>query len=294
MESTCEVNNTPNKDNWESQSLKNQGNTFGAWSFLHQSSKPESPITSKTIEFKSTESQDDSGRCSKIITSHGMLKVVLSTFLILLIISTSLSIFLVMKHVTKNHDPTKESNTDHTPLTPAEISKLDVIQTAFRNLAKIPNAEHSTLPTNASSSSTSSPEELSSTMHDKNKSIVAFEISNTDKSEGSIESETSSDANLHIIQINLSSNNFEIVEVVEAETSKFSKTMTNQDAMLKSKHADNKTTIANTLESPNEEEVDTKSPTIIQQEEMSQALAESLKCSIRYWHAFTNMDYSSK
>ena len=291
MESTCEVNNTPNKDNWESQSLKNQGNIYRAWSFLHQSSKPESTITSKTIEFKSIESQDDSGRCSKIITSHGMLKVALSTFLILLITSTSLSIFLVMKHVTKNHDPTKESNTDHASLTSEEISKLDVIQTAFRNLAKIPNAEHSTLPTNASSSSTSSPEELSSTMHDKNKSIAAFEISTTDKS---IESKTSSDANLHIIQINLSSNNFEIVEVVEAEISKFSKTMTNHDAMLKSKHAEDKTTIANTLESPNEEEVNTKSPTIIQQEEMSQALAESLKCSIRYWHAFTNMDYSSK
>ena len=227
MESACEVNNTPNKDNWESQSLKNQGNIYRAWSFLHQSSKPESTITSKTIEFKSIESQDDSGRCSKIITRHGMLKVALSTFLILLITSTSLSIFLVMKHVTKNHDPTKESNTDHASLTSEEISKLDVIQTAFRNLAKIPNAEHSTLSTNASSSSTSSPEELSSTMHDKNKSIVAFEISTTDKS---IESETSSDANLHIIQINLSSNNFEIVEVVEAEISKFSKTMTNHDA----------------------------------------------------------------
>ena len=44
------------------------------------------------------------------------------------------------------------------------------------------------------------------------------------------------------------------------------------------------------MESPNEKEVDTRSPTIIQQEdnlkistnEMSQALAESLKCSIRY------------
>ena len=59
--------------------------------------------------------------------------------------------------------------------------------------------------------------------------------------------------------------------------------MTNQDAMLKSKHAEDNTTIANTLESPNEEDVDTKSPTIILQEEMSQALAESLKCSIRYW-----------
>ena len=44
------------------------------------------------------------------------------------------------------------------------------------------------------------------------------------------------------------------------------------------------------MESPNEEEVDTRSPTIILQEdnleissnEISQALAESLKCSIRY------------
>ena len=147
MEFTCEVNPMPKKDNCESQSLKNQGNIYGGWGFLlHQSSKPESTITSKTIKFKSIESQDYSGRCSKIITSHGMLKVVLSTFLILLIISTSLSVFLVMKHVTKNHDP-----------------------------------EHSTLPTNTSSS-TSSPEELSSTMHDKEDSIVAFDISTTDHS----------------------------------------------------------------------------------------------------------------
>ena len=44
------------------------------------------------------------------------------------------------------------------------------------------------------------------------------------------------------------------------------------------------------MDSPNEEEVDTRSPTIIQQEdnfeissdEISQALADSLKCSIRY------------
>ena len=44
------------------------------------------------------------------------------------------------------------------------------------------------------------------------------------------------------------------------------------------------------MESPNEEEVDTRSPTIILQEdnleissnEISQALAESVKCSIRY------------
>ena len=91
MESVCEVNPTPNKDNCESQSPKNQGNI--------------STISSKTIEFESIESQDYSGRCSKIITSHGMLKVALSTFLILLIISTSLSVFLVMKHVTKNHNP---------------------------------------------------------------------------------------------------------------------------------------------------------------------------------------------
>ena len=106
MESSCEVNSMPKKDNCESQSLKNQGNIYGGWGFLlHQSSKPESTITSKTIKFKSIESQDYSGRCSKIITSHGMLKVVLSTFLILLIISTSLSVFLVMKHVTKNHNP---------------------------------------------------------------------------------------------------------------------------------------------------------------------------------------------
>ena len=215
MESTCEVNNTPNKDNWESQSLKNQGNIYRAWSFLHQSSKPESTITSKTIEFKSIESQDDSGRCSKIITRHGMLKVALSTFLILLIISTSLSIFLVMKHVTKNDDPTKESNADHASVTSEEFSKIPPI------FAEI-------------------------------------------------------------------SNNFEIFEVAEAEISNISKIMTNQDEMLKSKQT--KAKHANTLESPNEEEVDTRSPTIIQQEdtleistnEMSQALAESLKCSIRY------------
>ena len=157
MESTCEVNNTPNKDNWESQSLKNQGNIYRAWSFLHQSSKPESTITSKTIEFQSIESQDYSGRCSKIITRHGMLKVALSTFLILLIICTSLSIFLIMKHVTKNHNPTKESNADHWPsasLTPEEYfkprpwpgyQKLGLINEAFRKLrrfTKIPSTEH--------------------------------------------------------------------------------------------------------------------------------------------------------
>ena len=111
MESTCEVNNTNNKDNWKSQSLKNQGNIYGTWSFLHQSSKPESTITSKNIKFERIESQDYSGRCSKIITRDGMWKVALSTFLILLMIS--LSIFLIMKHVTKNHDPTKESNAEN-------------------------------------------------------------------------------------------------------------------------------------------------------------------------------------
>ena len=72
MESVCEVNPMPNKDNCESQSLKNQGNIYGGRGFLHQSSKPESTITSKTIEFKSIESQDDSRRCSKIITRHGI------------------------------------------------------------------------------------------------------------------------------------------------------------------------------------------------------------------------------
>ena len=112
MESACEVNPTPNKDNYESQSLKNQGNIHGGWFFLfHQSSKPESTITSKNIKFERIESQDYSGRCSKIITRDGMWKVALSTFLIWLIIS--LSIFLIMKHVTKNHDPTKESNAEN-------------------------------------------------------------------------------------------------------------------------------------------------------------------------------------
>ena len=98
MESACEVNPTSNMDNCESQSLKNQGNIYGGWGFLlHQSSKPESTITSKTIEFERIErNQDYCRRRSKIITRHGMLKVALSTFLILLIISTSLSIFLIM------------------------------------------------------------------------------------------------------------------------------------------------------------------------------------------------------
>ena len=132
-----------------------------------------------------------------------------------------------MKHVTKNDDPTKESNADHASVTSDEFSKIPPI------FAEI-------------------------------------------------------------------SNNFEIFEVAEAEISNISKIITNQDEMLKSKQT--KAKHANTLESPNEEEVDTRSPTIIQQEdtleistnEMSQALAESLKCSIRYWRAFTNMDYSSK
>ena len=96
MESACEVNSMPKKDNCESQSLKNQMNLNGGWNFLHQSSNPESTITSKTIECKSIESQDYCGRHSKIITEQGMLNVALSIFLILLIISTSLSIFLIM------------------------------------------------------------------------------------------------------------------------------------------------------------------------------------------------------
>ena len=96
MESACEVNPTPNKDNCESQSLKNQRNIYGRWGFLHQSSKPESTITSSTIKSDIIESQDYSERQNEIITRHGMLKVALSTFLILLIISTSLLIFLIM------------------------------------------------------------------------------------------------------------------------------------------------------------------------------------------------------
>ena len=144
MESTCEVNPMPKKDNCESQSLKNQGNIYGGWGFLlHQSSKPESTITSKTIEFESIESQDYCRR-------HGMLKVALSTFLILFIICTSLSIFLIMKHVTKNHNPTKESNADHASLTPEEFfkpgyQKLGLINEAFRKFGKftkIPSTEH--------------------------------------------------------------------------------------------------------------------------------------------------------
>ena len=148
MESACEVNPTSNKDNCESQSLKNQGNKSGGWFFLfHQSSKPESTITSKTIEFESIESQDYCRR-------HGMLKVALSTFLILFIICTSLSIFLIMKHVTKNHNPTKESNADHASLTPEEYfkpgpepgyQKLGLINKAFRKFrkfTKIPRTEH--------------------------------------------------------------------------------------------------------------------------------------------------------
>ena len=148
MESACEVNPTSNKDNYESQSLKNQGNISRGWFFLfHQSSKPESTITSKTIEFESIESQDYYRR-------HGMLKVALSTFLILLIICTSLSIFLIMKHVTKNHNPTKESNADHASLTPEEYfkprpgpgyQKLGLINEAFRKsrkFTKIPSTEH--------------------------------------------------------------------------------------------------------------------------------------------------------
>ena len=158
MESECEVNPMPKKDNCESQSLKNQGNIHGGWFFLfHQSSKPESTITSKNIEFERIESQDYCGRRSKIITRDGMWKVALSTFLILLIICTSLSIFLIMKHVTKNHNPTKESNADHWPsasLTPEEYfkprpwpgyQKLGLINEAFRKLrkfTKIPRTEH--------------------------------------------------------------------------------------------------------------------------------------------------------
>ena len=155
MESACEVNPTSNKDNCESQSLKNQGNISRGWFFLfHQSSKPESTITSKTIEFESIESQDYCRSRSKIITRHGMLKVALSTFLILLIICTSLSIFLIMKHVTKNHNPTKESNADHASLTPEEYfkpgpepgyQKLGLINKAFRKFrkfTKIPRTEH--------------------------------------------------------------------------------------------------------------------------------------------------------
>ena len=157
MESACEVNSMPKKDNCESQSLKNQGNIYGGWGFLlHQSSKPESTITSKTIEFENIErSQDYCRRRSKIITRHGMLKVVLSAFLILLIISTSLSIFLVMKqHVTKNNDPSKQSNADHASLTPEEYfkprpgpgyQKLGLINEAFRKFrkfTKIPSTEH--------------------------------------------------------------------------------------------------------------------------------------------------------
>ena len=73
MESPCEVNppclsSIPNigwpiKDDCESQTLKNQG----LWGYLHQNSKPESTITSKTIEFESIESQDDYNRRGKII-----------------------------------------------------------------------------------------------------------------------------------------------------------------------------------------------------------------------------------
>ena len=122
MESACEVNHTPKKDNCESQALKNQENIHGGWFFLfHQSPKPESTITSKNIEFERIGSQDYCGRRSKIITRDGMWKVALSTFLILLIIS--LSIFLIMKHITKYHDPTKESNAGHASLTPEEFLK---------------------------------------------------------------------------------------------------------------------------------------------------------------------------
>ena len=152
MESECEVNPMPKKDNCESQSLKNQGNINGGRFFLfHQSSKPESTITSKTIEFESIKSQDYCGRRSKIITRHGMLKVALSTFLILLIICTSLSIFLIMKHVTKNHNPSKESNADHASLTPEEFfkpgyQKLGLINEAFSKLRKIHSTEHAKIP----------------------------------------------------------------------------------------------------------------------------------------------------
>ena len=157
MESACEVNSMSKKDNCESQSLKNQGNIYGGWGFLlHQSSKPESTTTSKTIEFESIErSQDYCRRRSKIITTHGMLKVALSIFLILLIVSISLSIFLVMKqHVTKNHNPSNESNADHASLTPEEYfkpgpepgyQKLGLINEAFRKsrkFTKIPSTEH--------------------------------------------------------------------------------------------------------------------------------------------------------
>ena len=125
----------------------------GGWNFLHQSSNPESTITSKTIEFKSIESQDYCRRRSKIITEQGMLKVALSIFLILLIVSISLSIFLVMKkHVTKNHNPSNESNADHASLTPEEYfkpgpgyQKLGLINEAFRKFrkfTKIPSTEH--------------------------------------------------------------------------------------------------------------------------------------------------------
>ena len=151
MESTCEVNPMQKNDNCESQSLKNQGNIHGGWFFLfHQSSKPESTITSKTIEFESIESQDYCRSRSKIITRHGMLKVALSTFLILFIICTSLSIFLIMNHVTKNQDPTK----DYASLKPEEYfkpgpgpvyQKLGLINEAFRKsrkFTKIPSTEH--------------------------------------------------------------------------------------------------------------------------------------------------------
>ena len=152
MESECEVNPMPKKDNCESQSLKNQGNINGGRFFLfHQSSKPESTITSKTIKFESIESQDYCGRRSKIITRHGMLKVALSTFLILLIICTSLSIFLIMKRVSKNHNPSKESNADHASLTPEEFfkpgyQKLGLINEAFSKLRKIHSTEHAKIP----------------------------------------------------------------------------------------------------------------------------------------------------
>ena len=98
-------------------------------------------MTSKTIE-----SQDYGGR--RKIIGQGMLKLAITLSLILLIISTSLSTFLVIKHVTKNHDnPAKETNADHHARMTQSPKKFSKIETTNAKMTMIPNAEHSTLPT---------------------------------------------------------------------------------------------------------------------------------------------------
>ena len=74
-----------------------------------------------------------------------MLKVAIAISLILLIISTSLSTFLVIKHVTKNHDnPASKPESNAPPLTqsPEKFSKMQNAK-----MTMFPNAEHLTLPT---------------------------------------------------------------------------------------------------------------------------------------------------